>query len=193
MVSKISQPLAQVLQAVNFKPEQRKQIEACIIGYTPSKSCSDKCKAVFYRIWNAIKHIFGKSDWQLARKALNDYAWTQIPAFVIFFQQLAPPSVQSKMKKDIMKASQEGLKLMINVNSKADESKIKALREFIDIATSITNAMKIQLKAVTGGYPDADNIIETMISQPEPFIEANKGNKAPLVSMMARLGIPMPT
>lgn len=46
-------------------------IERCVVGYSTREGFGGKVAGLFYRIWNAIKAIFGRSDWQLARKELN--------------------------------------------------------------------------------------------------------------------------
>lgn len=43
-------------------------VERCVRGYSKCEGFS----GVLYRIWNAIKAIFGQSDWQIARRSLKD-------------------------------------------------------------------------------------------------------------------------
>ena len=43
------------------------KIEKCINHYSEDNTTSN----LGYRIWNAIKHIFGQSDWQVAKKIIR--------------------------------------------------------------------------------------------------------------------------
>jgi hypothetical protein len=52
-------------------PEQRETITTCVANYATRDGCLGKISWIAYRIWNAIKSIFGKSDWQVATAALE--------------------------------------------------------------------------------------------------------------------------
>lgn len=51
-------------------------LERCVTGYSKRKGCCQKFAALFYRIWNAIKAIFGKSDWDQALISLRRHSFT---------------------------------------------------------------------------------------------------------------------
>lgn len=46
--------------------------ERCVRGYSKREGLTGTFSGIIYRIWNAIKAIFGQSDWQIARRALKD-------------------------------------------------------------------------------------------------------------------------
>lgn len=46
------------------------EIKIVTYRYTSGKGCAAKIKHFLFRIWNAIKALFGKSEWQLARKIM---------------------------------------------------------------------------------------------------------------------------
>lgn len=46
--------------------------KTCIRGYSTKQGCLNKLKGLIYRIWNAIKAIVGQSDWQRAKRALEN-------------------------------------------------------------------------------------------------------------------------
>lgn len=45
-------------------------ITAAVRKYIPAKSCCAKVRQLFFKIWDAIKSIFGKSEWQIALKTV---------------------------------------------------------------------------------------------------------------------------
>lgn len=47
----------------DWQPNSKTSIVNCVKGYSAPYSVSN----ILYRIWNAIKSIFHRSDWQLAR------------------------------------------------------------------------------------------------------------------------------
>lgn len=49
-------------------------LERCVVGYSRRIGCSQKLAGLFYRIWNAIKAIFGNSDWNKAVRALQKHS-----------------------------------------------------------------------------------------------------------------------
>jgi hypothetical protein len=48
-------------------------VERCVKGYS-SRNGFGKIGGLFYRIWNAIKAVFGQSDWQKGQNALKTIA-----------------------------------------------------------------------------------------------------------------------
>ncbi|QLH34718.1 MAG: hypothetical protein HWD61_00085 [Parachlamydiaceae bacterium] len=57
------------LNILKIEDSEKDKIRSCISRYTRSKSCSGTLKWMIYRIKNAIKSIFGKSDWQATKKS----------------------------------------------------------------------------------------------------------------------------
>lgn len=53
-------------------------IERCVIGYSSREGFFGKISGLFYRIWNAVKAVFGQSDWQKARKAFDTLKVTAV-------------------------------------------------------------------------------------------------------------------
>lgn len=46
------------------------KVTKCVNGYSSQHTLGSKISELVYRIWNAVKAIFGMSDWQRARRAL---------------------------------------------------------------------------------------------------------------------------
>lgn len=67
-----------ILWAMHLTQDDQKKIRNCIHRYATPHTFCDKIKWVFYRAINAVKHIFGKSDWQVAEKIIRDRAWEMI-------------------------------------------------------------------------------------------------------------------
>jgi hypothetical protein len=44
----------------------------CGIGYSKRQTCCGKIAGLLYRIWNAIKALIGQSDWQRAKRAIEN-------------------------------------------------------------------------------------------------------------------------
>jgi hypothetical protein len=61
-----------IKQDDDFGKDQSNRIIKVINGYGKREGFFNKINGVFYRIWNAVKAIFGQSDWQLAKKTLID-------------------------------------------------------------------------------------------------------------------------
>lgn len=46
-------------------------VERCVIGYSSRDGFFGKLSGLIYRVWNAVKAVFGQSDWQKARRGLK--------------------------------------------------------------------------------------------------------------------------
>jgi gas vesicle protein len=57
--------------ASSFGEDACNRMIKVINGYGKREGFYDKIGGIFYRIWNAVKAIFGQSDWQVARKTLT--------------------------------------------------------------------------------------------------------------------------
>jgi hypothetical protein len=65
-------------QATNrVKGKIASRVVTVINGYGKREGFFDNIGGIFYRIWNAVKAIFGQSDWQLARKECAK-SWIEI-------------------------------------------------------------------------------------------------------------------
>ena len=62
------------LNANEVGEKKQKVITDCISKYAMPSACSEKVSWAFYRIWNAVKHIFGMSDWQAAKRLICEVA-----------------------------------------------------------------------------------------------------------------------
>ena len=52
--------------------QNEKIVKTCVLRYTKPDSCCEAVAWVIHRIINAIKHIFGCSDWQNALQAIQE-------------------------------------------------------------------------------------------------------------------------
>lgn len=59
-----------IINELNLDSQAENKVKKCVAGYSIPDSFLRKICWVAYRIFNAIKSIFGQSDWQKARKAL---------------------------------------------------------------------------------------------------------------------------
>lgn len=56
-----------ILELAQLAPEQEETVATYIVKYgEPKGPCFEKIAWLAYRIWNAIKALFGMSDWQMA-------------------------------------------------------------------------------------------------------------------------------
>jgi len=111
-------------------------IEKCVKGYSTREGFGGKLAGLFYRIWNAIKAIFGQSDWQKARKAVKILDPSNPAVEVMFaprnssFQKL---SKEDKFLKSLVAMNEnKTLSLVANAhfNPKLnDEQKAKLMAE----------------------------------------------------------------
>lgn len=98
-------------------------MERCIAGYSARRGFSGKFRGLIYRIWNAIKAIFGQSDWQLTRKHLEKQL------------KCAPQKIKNQIKTPLkvaykalfdkspsLKKADDILKAMIVVNNEVSKS-----------------------------------------------------------------------
>ena len=67
-------------KAVGLEPKTFGRVFKCIEGYSDREKggFAGAFQSFMYRVWNAIKSIFGQSDWQLAKKAI----WNNLVAKV---------------------------------------------------------------------------------------------------------------
>jgi hypothetical protein len=62
-----------ILRIAQLEPEKEKTVATCIRNYAdPGSNCFDKIAWVAYRIWNAVKAIFGMSDWQVVTSIIKN-------------------------------------------------------------------------------------------------------------------------
>jgi hypothetical protein len=55
-----------------FEKSERDVIAGAITRYAEARSISDWFGYVIYRVWNAVKYLFGSSDWQKSVEALKN-------------------------------------------------------------------------------------------------------------------------
>jgi hypothetical protein len=46
-------------------------VERCVVGYSSREGFFGKLGGIVYRMWNAVKAVFGQSDWQKCRRAIT--------------------------------------------------------------------------------------------------------------------------
>jgi hypothetical protein len=86
-----------ILWAMHLTEGDREKIRNCVHRYATPHTFCDKIKWVFYRAINAVKHLFGQSDWQVAEKVIQDRAWKMISPW--FDSPLNP--LPEKLKKQL--------------------------------------------------------------------------------------------
>ncbi len=67
-----------VLWAMHLPKEDQNKVRDCIHKYAMPETFCEKIKWVFHRAINAVKHICGKSDWQVSERIIRDRAWKMI-------------------------------------------------------------------------------------------------------------------
>jgi hypothetical protein len=63
--------IQKIEESTKYGKDTANRMISVIEGYGKREGFFNKIGGFFYRIWNVVKAIFGKSDWQLARKAMN--------------------------------------------------------------------------------------------------------------------------
>lgn len=76
-------------------------IERCIIGRPKRSGFFGKCASLIYRIWNAVKSIFGQSDWQKARRGIKTFGQTLIKQLDI--TSIKPDSLNDEVCDHILR------------------------------------------------------------------------------------------
>ena len=72
------------IKLMGIRPQEANVIKTCIARYTShgrGDGFSDKVKSLIYRLCDAIKGLFGHSDWQRAEQALAKHVYSYIPTF----------------------------------------------------------------------------------------------------------------
>jgi hypothetical protein len=62
---------------IQLKGKLASRVVTVINGYGKREGFFDNIGGIFYRIWNAVKAIFGQSDWQLAQKDVTK-SWIEV-------------------------------------------------------------------------------------------------------------------
>jgi hypothetical protein len=88
-----------------------------INGYGKREGFFNKIGGIFYRIWNAVKAIFGQSDWQLASKTMRNEG----------LKKFAKPTEETKGLPDHLRIKME--KLQREIISKSVDSMLNVLVE----------------------------------------------------------------
>lgn len=69
------------IQLSGMKSEDAQVIKTCIARYTCKEGIGEKIKYLFNRVCNAVKGVFGQSDWQRAEKVIANHVYSYIPFF----------------------------------------------------------------------------------------------------------------
>lgn len=59
------------IDLAQLTPEQKNTVEKCILNYSAKESSFSH---IIYRVWNAVKAVFGYSDWQIASRMISERA-----------------------------------------------------------------------------------------------------------------------
>lgn len=100
--------------SLNFLPDS---IESKVKGYRISNEASfgDKINYVAYRIWNAIKAVFNKSDWQIASEELETKISNDIKKLPLV-GSLILEAIDSKNMKSLVE-----LGLLLSIDTKLEK------------------------------------------------------------------------
>lgn len=71
MVTRLSGAAEAQIQAMHLNANDAETIRSCIQKYTTPESFCEKLNWFVYRVTQAIKSIFGRSDWQMADKTIQ--------------------------------------------------------------------------------------------------------------------------
>ena len=95
------------LSFINLESDEYNDVAKCIVNYTQQRNgLTEKVSYVVYIVIEDIKHLFEKSDWDKAVKALEQKTTRAVPTVLI---RLLPDST-------VKKTSEFGLQQLIKVN-----------------------------------------------------------------------------
>ena len=98
-------PLAEErLNALHLETPEKNQVINCISRYSTPKNFSEGISYVAYRIWNAIKSIFGASDWQETKKMLGQLHQKDVlTAAPVFVNEFCKGNIPTQQELDDLK------------------------------------------------------------------------------------------
>jgi hypothetical protein len=163
------------------------KIGRCVTGYRTRQGFGGKLAGFFYRIWNAIKAVFGQSDLQISRRTI-DKIYTNHDLNKLT-NIINPVHKALFGKKIIIKNSNELLNCVVAINSELSKSKVlhdlgkfcveitklsykpeNQDKSFLDLVTSVQNKYQIakylinaKNEALEGTTPS----FETLKSDPQ--------------------------
>ena len=73
-INRLSSGAEDCITVMYLPDEQEDAVRKCITNYTLPDSFSEMLSWAVYRIWNAVKSLFGASDWQCAKKLIKTRA-----------------------------------------------------------------------------------------------------------------------
>jgi len=127
-----------------LSPEVQKQVGRCVSRYTSPKTFCERLSYIVFRVWNAVKAIFGKSDWQLARRSIktSNFSKDRIAnSKKKISSEISNKAAAAKIIKlsipTLNKLFNSGadlnLKVLVEMNGTHDQAKIKKLDEKLNI------------------------------------------------------------
>jgi uncharacterized membrane protein YheB (UPF0754 family) len=118
-----------------------------INGYGKREGFFNKIGGIFYRIWNAVKAIFGQSDWQLASKTMRNEGLKEIAE--ASEEEALPDHLRIKMQKFQREIISKSVDPMLNVLIKCTYLKCQSTDELSDeIGTLIDSGMEKSMKSM---------------------------------------------
>lgn len=69
------------MQLSVMKSEDALVVKTCVARYTCKEGINEKVKYLFHRVCNAIKSVFGQSDWQKAERVISNHIYSYVPSF----------------------------------------------------------------------------------------------------------------
>ncbi len=106
-----------------WNTEVKNRIVKVIHGYGKRDGLFDQLSGIVYRIWNAIKSLFGQSDWQQANKAIsNQQNILEHPEV----KALSALDLDGKLRKQIEKIKSETSNALLTAYVKATHFQVNS-------------------------------------------------------------------
>lgn len=70
-MTKLSGLAQEGISSLGLDQKGQAQVEKTVAGYSSPNTLGEKVSYAAYRVFNAVKSLFGQSDWQVSKKILE--------------------------------------------------------------------------------------------------------------------------
>lgn len=124
----LSSSAEMVLHAMHLNADQEVSVRNCIHKYATPHTFEEVFPWLFYRITHALKHIFGKSDWQVAKKSIQDRPWRMVAPFLQ--ESASSPQMKKYLKSRFDRIISDAASGLLSTCLMAHERKTEIDNEF---------------------------------------------------------------
>ncbi len=126
---KINNGTEYIIDGLKLNPHEKEILSNCISRYAQPTTFCELLTWMTDRIGNAVKNIFGKSDWQKAKKIIHDHTLVIAKQKNIFFE-IPKNASENKVNKNVIEMTNNYVKVFLDICLQTNQVNIEVNDEF---------------------------------------------------------------